>query len=82
MKDLTTFISKRLGVAEEYIRYDKTLEELGADSLDRIELMMDACDEFGIGNVSNEKLEKIKTVQDFADLIEKERRDARPEKEV
>lgn len=51
----------------ETIKPESTLEELGLDSLDTVELMMQFEDEF---NVALETSEKLKTVADVVKLIE------------
>lgn len=44
--------------------------ELGADSLDEVELLMCMEEEFGV-EIADEDAEKCKTVQDIVDLIER-----------
>ncbi|WP_411677593.1 acyl carrier protein [Caproicibacter sp.] len=56
---------KEIEVSE--IHPESTLEELGLDSLDTVDLIMQFEDEF---NVSLEMDEKIKTVGDIVKLIE------------
>jgi acyl carrier protein len=46
------------------------IDDLGADSLDCIELVMEVEDEFGI-ELPDEECEKAKTVQMLADLVRK-----------
>ncbi len=46
------------------------LEDLGADSLDVVELIMQMEEEFGL-QIPDEDAEKIKTVQDAIDYIKK-----------
>lgn len=48
---------------------DKIIEDLGADSLDMIEMLMSLEDEFGI-SVPDDKAESLKTVKDIADFID------------
>jgi len=53
------------------VKPDSSFEgDLGADSLDRVELVMAFEDEFGI-EIPDDKAEAIKTVQDAVDYIEK-----------
>ncbi len=44
-------------------------EDLGADSLDKVEFSMELEDEFQIPNISGEDMEKWKTVQDVIDGV-------------
>ncbi|MCI1965912.1 MAG: acyl carrier protein [Oscillospiraceae bacterium] len=53
------------------IHPESTLEELGLDSLDTVDLIMQFEDEFG---VSLEMDEKMKTVGDLAKLIQESKR--------
>ena len=55
-------IIEQLGVTEEQVTEDASfIEQLGADSLDTVELIMAFEDEFGI-EIPDESAEKIKTV--------------------
>lgn len=45
-------------------------EELGADSLDLVEILMSLEDEFGI-SIPDEAIPEIKTIKDIVDFIEK-----------
>ncbi|MDD3819107.1 MAG: acyl carrier protein [Actinomycetota bacterium] len=58
-----------LGVKEEDIKAEsKFVDDLGADSLDLVELIMALEDKFGI-KISDEDAEKIITVKDALDYI-------------
>lgn len=62
-------ISEQMGVAmEEVIPTARFQEDLDADSLDVVELIMAMEDEFGI-SIPDEEAEKIRTVQDAIDYI-------------
>lgn len=64
-------LAKQLNVKGDKITKDsKILEDLGADSLDVVELLMTLEDEFGI-TVSDEEAVSLKSVNDIVTLIEK-----------
>ena len=68
---LQKIIAEVLNLSEEEIRPDSTfVEDLGADSLDIVELIMGIEEEFDI-EIDNEEAEKITTVQDAVDQIKK-----------
>lgn len=56
--------------AEEVIDGASFVEDLGADSLDTVELIMEFEDEFGI-EISDEDAEKISTVGEAIGYLEK-----------
>jgi len=56
--------------AEEVINGASFVEDLGADSLDTVELIMEFEDEFGI-EISDEDAEKISTVGEAIGYLEK-----------
>jgi acyl carrier protein len=67
VKDL---ISESLGVAVTEVVPDASfIDDLGADSLDIVELVMAIEKEFGI-EIPDEDAEKISTVQDAVDYIQ------------
>jgi acyl carrier protein len=62
-------IVEQLGVSEEEVTIEASfIEDLGADSLDLVELIMALEEEFGI-EISDEDAEKIQTVQDVVSYI-------------
>ena len=64
-------IAKELGIEKDKITLDSRLaEDLGADSLDAVELIMALEDEFGI-EVDDEAATKIKKVSDIVEFLEK-----------
>ncbi len=66
---ITKIIVDRLGVEESEVKLEATFkEDLGADSLDVVELVMELEDEFDL-EISDEDAEKISTVQDVVDYI-------------
>jgi acyl carrier protein len=64
-------IINELGVdAEKVTRSASFVEDLGADSLDTVELVMAFEEEFGM-EIPDEAAEKLQTVGDAVDYIEK-----------
>src|SRR5512141_2382544 len=62
-------IAEQLGVAEEEIKITSSfIEDLGADSLDIVELVMAMEEEFEV-EIPDEEAENIKTVQDAVTYI-------------
>ncbi|MDH4334402.1 MAG: acyl carrier protein [Chloroflexota bacterium] len=75
MSDGTTYdrlkkiIVEQLGVDEEEVTAQASfVEDLNADSLDLVELIMSLEEEFGM-EISDEDAEKIQKVQDAVDFI-------------
>ncbi|HHT9110062.1 MAG TPA: acyl carrier protein [Candidatus Brocadiaceae bacterium] len=63
-------ISKQLGVKAEDVKKETSfINDLGADSLDTVELIMEFEDAFDI-NIPDEEAEKIRTVGDAIKYIE------------
>ena len=63
-------IVDQLGVEEELVTADASfVDDLGADSLDTVELVMALEEEFGI-EIPDEAAEKISKVQEAVDYIE------------
>lgn len=63
-------ISEQLGVAADEVTSEASfIEDLGADSLDIVELVMALEEEFNI-EISDEDAEKIRTVRDVVNYIE------------
>lgn len=62
-------IVDQLGVEKEEVTWEASfIEDLGADSLDTVELVMAFEDEFDI-EIPDEDAEKIRTVKDAVDYI-------------
>ena len=61
---------ENLGVAEEKITLEsEIIKDLGADSLDLVEMLLSMEENFGI-TISDDQTENIKTVKDIVDIIE------------
>jgi acyl carrier protein len=64
-------ISEQLGVDEGEVTPGASfVDDLGADSLDQVELVMALEEAFGV-EIPDEDAEKLRTVQDALDYIEK-----------
>ncbi len=62
-------VAEQLGVDEDQVTNEASfMDDLGADSLDTVELVMALEEEFDI-EISDEDAEKIQTVQDAVDYI-------------
>jgi len=62
-------VAEQLGVDEDQVTNDASfMDDLGADSLDTVELVMALEEEFDI-EISDEDAEKIQNVQDAIDYI-------------
>lgn len=69
LDELKTLVASNLGVDEGRVKADSNLvNDLGADSLDAVELIMEIEDHFNI-SVSEEDAQKLHTVQDIIDYI-------------
>lgn len=63
-------IVEQLGVDPERVKAEASfIDDLGADSLDIVELVMAMEEEFGI-EIPDEDAEKLKTVQDVANYLQ------------
>ncbi|GAB4295224.1 MAG: acyl carrier protein [Desulfuromonadia bacterium] len=68
-KRVKEIVAEQLNVEEAQVTNDASfMDDLGADSLDTVELVMALEEEFDI-EISDEDAEKIQTVQDAIDYI-------------
>jgi acyl carrier protein len=66
---LRKIIAEQLGVSEEEVVPDASfIDDLNADSLEMVDLIISLEEEFGI-QVSDEDAERIKTVKDAIDYL-------------
>ncbi|MEQ8197459.1 MAG: acyl carrier protein [Clostridiaceae bacterium] len=63
---IKTIISEQLAIEEAEVTLETTFEELGADSLDLFQVIIEIEEEFGI---QLENAESIKSVQDAVDFV-------------
>ena len=66
-----TIISEQLGTDLDAVAADAKFVDLGADSLDTVEIMMALEEQFEI-TLDEEGAEKISTVQEAADMIQEQ----------
>ena len=65
-------IVKQLAVAPDQVTDDaRFVEDLNADSLDIVELIMTMEDEFGLSEIPENELKELTTVGKLADYVEK-----------
>ena len=73
-QQLKTIIADTLGVQEDRITMDTDMvNDLGADSLDIVECIMAAEEQFGV-QIPEEPVEKFKTVGDGVEWLEQQLR--------
>ncbi|MBF0432966.1 MAG: acyl carrier protein [Fibrobacteria bacterium] len=71
MEKISKVIVEKLGVKEEQVKPEATfVDDLGADSLDQVELIMALEDEFDI-EIPDDEAEKLKKVSDVLDYVKK-----------
>ena len=69
-KTITEIVAEQLGVEKEEVTLDASfVEDLGADSLDQVELVMRLEEEFGI-EIPDEDAEKITRVKEAIKYIQ------------
>ncbi len=63
-------VAEQLGISKDTIKAESNIiEDLGADSLDVIEMLMTLEDEYGI-TIPDDKISQIKTIGQIVELIE------------
>ena len=65
---LKEILAEQLGVDEDSITAQTNIDDLGADSLDLVEAVMNIEEAFGV-NIDDDEIENLKTVGDFLDYI-------------
>ena len=69
-------VVEQLGVdADKVVRNASFIDDLGADSLDTVELVMTFEEEFGV-EIADDEAEKIQTVGDAVDHLDKKKADS------
>ena len=69
LEKVKSLLAEQLNIKAETIKAEsKIVDDLGADSLDVVELLMTLEDEFGVA-ISDEEAVKIKTVGDILNIV-------------
>lgn len=69
LEKVKDIVSDQLGVDRDQVNPDsRFMEDLGADSLDTVELVMRMEEEFGV-TISDSVAEKLMTVKDVVDFV-------------
>jgi len=66
---LAELLAEQFSVEQDTLSKDTSFEELGADSLDIVELTMALEEEFGVEEITEEELAKILTVGDLVNYL-------------
>ena len=66
---LAALLSEQFGVDVDSITMDTSFEDLGADSLDIVEMTMAVEEEFGLEEMEEDDLSKITTVADLVNYL-------------
>lgn len=72
---LAALLSEQFGVDVDSITMDTSFEDLGADSLDIVEMTMAVEEEFGLEDMDEEDLSGISTVADLVRYLKSKLQD-------
>ena len=67
---LKELLSEQFGVEEDTITMDTGFDDLGADSVDLVELSMALEEEFGVEEMAEEDVAEIKTVTELVHYLQ------------
>ncbi len=67
-EEIRAVICEQLGIEEDEVKLKTTFEELGADSLDLFQIVIELEEKY---NIQIEEVENLKTIQDAVDYVEK-----------
>ena len=66
---IAKILAEQFGVAADSISMDTSFKDLGADSLDVVEVTMALDEEFGIGELSEDDMSGITSVADLVRFV-------------
>ena len=69
---IADIVVEKLGVAKDSIKPTSTFQDLGADSLDMVEIIMKLEEQFGV-EISDEDAEHMQTMDDVVSYIQERR---------
>lgn len=69
---VVALIAQKLNVDKSVLESNKTLQELGADSLDLVEIIMKLEEQFGI-EINDEDAEKLVNIDDVVNYVHQRR---------
>ena len=67
-EEIREVISEQLGIEKDEVKLETTFEDIGADSLDLFQIVIELEEKYGI---QIEDVEKLKTIKDAVDYVEK-----------
>ena len=67
-EEIREVICEQLGIEQEEVKLETTFEELGADSLDLFQIVIELGEKY---NIQIEAVEGLKTIQDAVEYVEK-----------
>jgi acyl carrier protein len=70
---IRVIVAEKLSIDPNTITPQSTLQDLGADSLDMVEIIMNIEEEFGI-QINDEEAEKLHTMAEVVDYVHERRK--------
>ena len=67
-EEIREVICEQLGIGNEEVKLETTFEELGADSLDLFQIVIELEEKY---DIQIEDVEELKTIKDSVDYVEK-----------
>jgi acyl carrier protein len=67
-EEIRDVICEQLGIEQEEVKLETTFEELGADSLDLFQIVIELEEKY---NIQIEEVEDLKTIKDAVEYVEK-----------